>query len=239
MTRQTGFREATIAFFLVCACSTSCSTAVSGRAVAIDQVDTSVSGSSEATSPQNLSGLLLSTTDFPAPYEARVLATPEVAQASPDLTGVQPGAEVDPVRCAPPEYGSQATQTVMIIGSNPVAQSTITEELNNVEETLEVRKSQIEQCPRFTASQYGATSTIRSVLLPAPPINADSSFAVKHTIESGSGNVTLKQSILQLLAQIGGIRITVTYRATKGAEPDSAVLDEIFTAAVLKVRKGK
>ena len=60
------------------------------------------------------------------------------------------------------------------------------------------------------------------------------------TVRSGRTGGTVTQSMRTLIAQIADVRVQATYMSF-GADPgsaDTAVLDDLFIAAVQKVRTG-
>ena len=78
-------------------------------------------------------------------------------------------------------------------------------------------------------------------VLPAPPVDADSTYAVDQTVtaqQSGSMRRTLT-----LAAQIGDVRVSATWlhegskETTPDVAPDTQALDTLLTDAVLKVRR--
>ncbi len=197
-------------------------------------------GTSEAPSVSSeaadLNALLVDPSVFPAPYEAIVLPPQAIAQASPDLTGIPAGAEVSPAGCKPKEV--RAGEAALIVGTDNTDRATISVELTATDEPLSVRESQLAECAEVQATKSGATSTIRSTVVPAPPIDADDTLAVRQTVSSGTGSDTVTQSMLTLLAQVGDVRIAATYMSFEQGAIDGATLDEVFTAAVQKVKAG-
>jgi len=78
-------------------------------------------------------------------------------------------------------------------------------------------------------------------VLPAPPVDADDSYAVDQTVAAeSSGSV---RRTLTLAAQIGDVRVSATWlhegtkETTSDIAPDTQALDTLFTDAVLKVRR--
>lgn len=184
----------------------------------------------------DLGALLVDPSVFPSPYEAIVLPPQAIAQASPDLTGIPAGAEVSPAGCKPADV--QPGTAALIVGTDNANRATISVELTTVDEPLSVRGEQLEQCAEVQASKSGATSTIRSTITPAPPIDADETLAVRQTVSSGTGSDSVTQSMLTLMAQVGDVRVAATYMSFGDESTDAATLDEVFTAAVQKVNAG-
>ncbi|WP_374107326.1 sensor domain-containing protein [Rhodococcus sp. BP-313] len=210
-----------------------CSSNVTGTPAAGDAGASPAPGSS-AGADSDLNALLIDPSQFPAPYEAIVLPPQAISQASPDLTGIPAGAEVSPAGCKP----ADPTSAALIVGTDNANRATISVELTSVDEPLSDREDQLTRCAEVEATKSGATSTIRSTITPAPPIVADETLAVKQTVSSGSGTESITQSMLTLMAQVDGTRIAATYMSFDDSTPDAATLDELFTAAVQKVKAG-
>ncbi|MGA9870238.1 MAG: sensor domain-containing protein [Rhodococcus sp. (in: high G+C Gram-positive bacteria)] len=198
---------------------------------------TAPGGSSSAPQSGNdLGALLVDPSVFPSPYEAIVLPPQAIAQASPDLTGIPAGAEVSPPGCKPADV--TPGDAALIVGTDNANRATISVELTSVTEPLSAREDQLGECAEVEATKSGATAVIRSTITPAPPIAADDTLAVRQTVSSGQGTESVIQSMLTLMAQVEDVRISATYMSFDANTPDAATLDEVFTAAVQKVKAG-
>ncbi len=179
--------------------------------------------------------LLLAPSDFPHQYPATTLAPDAAGLALRDIRGVPDAATVAPAACAPVPIPAAPQDAAVAVGSNDSDQSTITVAVLRMPQPLAAYKTQLERCATFTftgADQIQSTVTASEAV--APPINADDSVAVNQTVSpAGSGSGT--QTTLSLVAQIADIRIQATYMTFQGTEPDAVLLDQAFTAAVLKV----
>lgn len=189
-------------------------------------------------SSRPLAELLLAPEAFPPPYEAIVLPPQAVSQAAPDLTGIPQGAKVDPGGCLPPAQDFGPNGTAMAVGTDNANRTTISAELVAVDDELGVLEDQIRQCPVVHATYRGATSTVRTDLTDAPSVDADAALALTRTVSSGQGADAVTQSMATRIAQVGGVRVLATFMSFGTAEPDTAALDGVFTAAVQKVRAG-
>ncbi|KAA0926588.1 MULTISPECIES: DUF5642 family protein [unclassified Rhodococcus (in: high G+C Gram-positive bacteria)] len=219
-------------------------TSAASAALVLAGCSSTVTGSPEpsagatTSSPQSgvdLNTLLIDPSSFPAPYDALVLPQQAISQAAPDLSGIPAGAEVSPAGCKPADQDFGPTGTAMIVGTDNDSRSTISIELTAVDEPLSARKEQLEQCGEVTATKSGATSTVTSTLTPAPTIDADDTLAVRQTVASGAGGDAVTQSMLTLMAQVDGVRVSATFMSFGSGTPDAMTLDELFTAAVQKV----
>lgn len=209
-----------------------CSSTVTGTP------EPSAGGTTSSASGVDLNTLLIDPSIFPAPYDALVLPQQAISQAAPDLSGIPAGAEVSPAGCKPADQDYGPTGTAMIVGTDNASRSTISVELTAVDEPLSARQEQLEQCEEVTATKSGATSTVTSTLTPPPPIGADDTLAVRQTVASGAGGDAITQSMLTLMAQIDGVRVSATFMSFGSETPDTTTLDQLFTAAVQKVKQG-
>ena len=79
------------------------------------------------------------------------------------------------------------------------------------------------------------------ICLPAPPVDADDSYAVDQTVTAESSG-SMRRT-LTLVALIGDVRVTASWQQEGSSEttpdvaPDTQALDTLFTDAVLKVRR--
>jgi hypothetical protein len=106
---------------------------------------------------------------------------------------------------------------------------------------LSDRAQQLKACPSFTAVLGQDTSAVTVTVVPAPPVDADDSYAVDQTVTYGaSGSM---RRTLTLAAQVGDVRVSATWlhegtpEDTPDVAPDTQALDALFTDAVLKVRR--
>jgi hypothetical protein len=182
-----------------------------------------------------LADLLPAPDSFPARYPAVVLSPTAVEQAAADLTGIPPGATVEPAGCQPPQRDRDGDDTAIIVGTDDTSRATITVALTRANQPLEQRRAQLRRCPDVTVTTPQTVAVVHSELLAAPVVNADDAFAVRQTVRSGSGEVTLEQSMLTLTAQRDDVRISATYMSFGGGDPDTAALDAIFAEAVQRV----
>lgn len=208
----------------------SCGSDVSGVA---EPVQRASGGSSE----QELSKLLLEPAEFPGGFEAVVLPPQAVSMAAPDLTGVPQNAKVEPARCVPPEQEYGPTSTAMAVGTDNATRATITVELTRAQATIDELEDQATDCSSFTVTASGAKSTVKTDVVPPPPIDADDTSALRRSVSSGEGGGEVVQSMTTLMAEVGDVRISATMMSFGPDKPEMGPLDEAFTAAVQKVRQ--
>lgn len=174
---------------------------------------------------------------FPAGYVVVVLPPEAAAQAAGDLNGIARGSAVYPDGCAPPEQRFGPDQTAIAVGTDDEARATITVELARTRQQLSALREQLAGCTELRVNQAGAITTVATQLDPAPPVDADDSIALRRTVIPDLGGAKLTQSMQTLLGQVGDVRITVTYMTFGAPKPDTAALNELFTATVLRVRE--
>lgn len=179
--------------------------------------------------------LLLAPADFPHQYPATTLDPHAAGLALRDIRGVPDAATVAPSTCAPAPVPAVPQDAAVAVGTNDFDNSTITVAVLRVPLPLATYKTQLESCASFTfTGPDQIPSTVTASQAVAPPINADDSVAVNQTVAPAVAR-SGTQTTLSLIAQIADIRIQATYMTFQGTEPDAVLLDQAFTAAVLKV----
>jgi hypothetical protein len=185
--------------------------------------------------PIPVADLLIEPERFTALYPAAVLDGTAVYRVLQDIAGVPDGYVVTPPECAPQPLAPHHTAAAEGIDSQDA--SSLIVAVTSPAPPLDTRVEQLTSCPSFTAGRGPDTISVTVTLLPAPPVDADDSYAVDQTVTSQSGPV---RRTLTLVAQIGEVRLSATllHDGTIETTPDSQSLDTLFTDAVLKVRRG-
>ncbi|MET9024329.1 sensor domain-containing protein [Nocardia sp. NPDC004168] len=181
--------------------------------------------------------LLPDPSQFPPPYAAVVLPQDAVAQAAGDLDGMGRGANVQPSRCVPPNQDFGPDRTAMAVGTDDATRATLTVELTRSGEPLAALRARLEQCGSVRVNRAGAATTVTSELDSPPPIDADDTLSLRRTVRPESGGARLTQTMRTHVAQVGDVRISVTYMSFAEGEPDTPALDALFATAVRKVRE--
>jgi hypothetical protein len=194
--------------------------------------------------PIRVADLLIEPGQFPARYPAVVLDATAVYRALQDVDGVAAASVVNPPQCAPPPRAPQDTAAVQGIDSQDASSLIVT--VTRPGAPLRARAEQLTACPSFTAVRDHDTSAVTVTVLPAPPVDAEDSYAVDQTVTAEpSGSM---RRTLTLAAQIGDVRVSATWLHEGTPEttpdiipetqaPDTQALDTLFTDAVLKVRR--
>jgi hypothetical protein len=185
-----------------------------------------------------VSDLLIEPGRFPAGYPAVVLDGTAVYRALQAIDGVAAASVVKPLQCAPPR-APQDTAAVQGIDSRDA--SSLIVAVTRPATPLRDRAEQLTACLSFTAVHGQDTSAVTVTVLPAPPVDADDSYAVDQTVTGEPSGPTRRT--LTLAAQIGDVRVSATWLhdgapdTNRDAAPDNQALDALFTDAVLKVRR--
>jgi hypothetical protein len=183
--------------------------------------------------PVPVADLLIDPSRFPAQYPAAVLDDTAVYRALQDIDGVLVGAVVVPRDCAPPELGQGDTAAAE--GIDSATASSLIVVVTRPAPPLRSRVDQLRECASFAAGRGEDTSTVTVTLLPAPPVDADDTYAADQTVKTPNS----VRRTLTLAAQIGETRVSATWLQDPAVDdPDTASLDTLFTDAVLKVRRG-
>jgi hypothetical protein len=196
-----------------------------------------VAGADHAPIP--VADLMIEPGRFPTRYRAVILDATAVYRALQDVEGVAATSVVDPPRCMPPPPAPHDTAAMQGIDSQDA--SSLIVAVTRSARPLRDRAEQLTACPSFTAVQGRDTSTVTVAVLPAPPVDADGTYAVAQTVTAESSG-SMRRT-LTLAAQIGEVRVSATWlhegapETTPDTAPDTQALDTLFTEAVLKVRR--
>ena len=191
-------------------------------------------GSSRAVEPAAdkpavpLAQLLIEPNRFPQQYRAAVLDDAGVDRAKQEVDSVPTGSVVTPAACTPPVLWHSEAVGVEGVDSETAGRLIVV--LTRPAPPLAERLAQLRGCPSFTVDE----STVTAAELPAPPVDADATYAVEQTVTTPDSD----RATLTFAAQIGDTRISVTsLQDPAAAEPDTASLDVLFRDAVLKLRR--
>jgi hypothetical protein len=182
--------------------------------------------------------LLIEPARFPAQYPAAVLPQRDIARVLADIDGVPAGSEVTPPECAP--LPLLAEHKAAVQGTDDRTGARLTATVIRPVASVRARVTQLRDCPSFntTTVDGGEVSTVTIALPPAPPVDADDSYAVDQTVASTSSDDADSRT-LTFVALVGDVQVTASWqqRGQSGDEPDAQALDTLFTDAVLKVRR--
>jgi len=185
--------------------------------------------------PVVLAEALIDPSRFPRSYDAAVLDPQATGEAVASVDGVPTGASVEPAGCAPPPVGPGAHHAVAAQGVDRGTGAALTVILTRADTTLSTRRDQLARCASLTTTAGEVVSTVETVLLAPPPVDADDSLASQTTILRSTEPAVRVQT---LGAQIDEVRLTVAWLNNDfDVEPDTAALDVLFTDALLALRR--
>jgi hypothetical protein len=185
--------------------------------------------------PVVLAEALIEPSRFPPPYEAAVLDPQATGEAIAGVDGVPVGATVEPPGCAPPPVGPGPQHAVAAQGVDPGTGAALTVILTRTDTALSARRDQLARCGSLTAIAGEVVSTVDTVLLAAPPVDADDTFASETTVRRSTEPAV---RVLTLSAQIDEARLSVAWlNNDPEVEPDTSALDVLFTDALLRLRR--
>ncbi len=188
--------------------------------------------------PIPVADLLIEPTRFPGQYSAAPLPPKDVDRVLGEIDGVPTGSAVTPPECAPLPVPAQ--QKAAVQGTDESGSRLIVTVARPVP-SVRARVAQLTDCPSFTSTAGGAAGEVSEVtvdLPPAPPVDADDTYAVDQTVTAESSG-ELDTRTLTLVALVGDVRVTASWQRYGSSDdaPDTQALDTLFTDAVLKVRQ--
>jgi hypothetical protein len=189
--------------------------------------------------PIPVADLLIEPTRFPTQYPAAPLPPKDVDRVLGEIDGVPVGSEVTPPECAP--LPMLAQQTAAAQGTDDENGSLLIVTVTRPVPSVRARVAQLTDCPSFTSTAGGAAGEVSEVtvdLPPAPPVDADDTYAVDQTVTAQSSEQPDSRT-LTLVALVGDVRVTASWQQHGSSDdtPDTQALDTLFTDAVLKVRQ--
>ncbi len=189
--------------------------------------------------PIPVADLLIDPTRFPAQYPAAALPPKDVDRVLAEIDGVPAGSEVTPPECAP--LPALAEQSAAVQGIDDESGSRLIVTVTRPVPSVRARVAQLIDCPSFTSTAGGDADEVSEVtvdLPPAPPVDADDTYAVDQTVTAKSPDEPDTRT-LTLVALVDDVRVTASWQQHGSSDdtPDTQALDTLFTDAVLKVRQ--
>ncbi|MCV7038091.1 hypothetical protein H7I58_05035 [Mycolicibacterium moriokaense] len=149
-----------------------------------------------------------------------------------DIDGVPTGAAVTPADCTPPVLWHSETAGVEGVDSDTASRLILV--VTRPAPPLSERLDQLRRCSSFTVGQGKDESTVSLTVLPAPPVDADDTYAVEQRVTTPES----ERTVLTFAAQIGDTRVSATWLQEPAVdEPDTVALDRLFSDAVVKLRR--
>lgn len=182
--------------------------------------------------------LLITPTRFPKRYPAAAVPQRDLDRVFADIDGVPAGSEVTPPECAP--LPLLAAQKAAVQGIDAGSGARLTVAVTRPVVSLRARVAQLADCPSFDTrtGDAGEVATVTVGLPPAPPVDADDSYAVDQAATSTSTDGQNART-LTLVALVEDVQVTAAWQQNgpPGDSPDTQALDTLFTDAVLEVRQ--
>ncbi|RDH75258.1 hypothetical protein DVS77_27845 [Mycolicibacterium moriokaense] len=165
-----------------------------------------------------------------------MLAGDDVDRVLGEIDGVAAGLEVTPPECVPLPVLAEQKAAAQGIDDESGARLIVT--VSRPVPSVRARVTQLADCSSFTTAGAGQVSEVTVELPPAPPVDADDTYAVDQTVTPESSGQTATRT-LTLVALVQDVRVTASWQRQGAADesPDTESLDALFTDAVLKVRK--
>jgi hypothetical protein len=189
--------------------------------------------------PIPVADLLIEPARFPSQYPAAALPPKDVDRVLSEIDGVAAGSEVTPPECAPLPMLTQ--QKAAVQGTDEESGNRLIVTVTRPVPSVRARVTQLTDCPSFTSTAGADPDEVSEVtvdLPPAPPVDADDSYAVDQTVTAASASEPDTRT-LTLVALIEDVRVTASWQQHGSSDdtPDTQALDTLFTDAVLKVRE--
>jgi uncharacterized protein DUF5642 len=184
--------------------------------------------------PVPIAQLLIEPNRFPPQYPASVLDDTAIDRALQDIDGVLTGSAVTPVDCTPPAMWH--SEAVAVEGVDSASASRLIVVVTRPVPPLATRLDQLRECPTFGVNRGADTAAVNVTVLPAPPVDADDTYAVEQTVTSSES----ERKTLTFAAQVGDSRVSVTWLQDPAVdEADTTSLDAVFRDAVVKLRRDR
>ena len=189
--------------------------------------------------PVPIGDLLIEPAKFPGQYPAVVVDPGVVPGLLRQIDGVPDGSVVTPPQCAPPPIAPAERAAMQGVDQENGASLILT--VTRPAPSLRARVDQLAGCSSFASVVGGdmsQTSEVTTDLPPAPPVDADDSYAVDQTVTPESSGASATRT-LTLVARVADVQVTASWRGlvdSSDASPDTQAVDSLFTDAVLKVR---
>jgi hypothetical protein len=141
---------------------------------------------------------------------------------------------VTPHECTPPVHWH--SESVGVEGVDSGTASRLVVVVTRPAPPLSSRLDQLRRCPTFTVGPGENGSTVNVSVLPAPPVDADDTYAVEQTVTTPES----ERTILTFAAQIGDTRVSASWLQDPAIdEADTSSLDTLFRDSVVKVRRDR
>ena len=182
--------------------------------------------------------LVLGPGELPVPLVRQDVPAQELVDS---LAGGTSGAVVDPSDCAgvsPTAPGAldDLGYTVAAAVSTGV---TVRELVSTGVRSLDELDAAVSRCTSVTATLGEAQSTTTISPVDPPPTPADAARGYTLELTARAGETEVSRTVRVLVGQVGPVQVVVTgENAADSPPPDAALVDEVFSRSVAKVRTG-
>lgn len=182
--------------------------------------------------------LLLDTADFPPQYPAVVLPQQVASQAAEDMSGLPMRAEqIEPADCIPPTPPTAPDALAVAVGTNEEDRSTLTLLVEDVgSASMSDLRDVTTRCTDVSARNRLAEISVHTEILQTPPEAKDAEIVWRRAVRSGTANSAMHETMVTMAAQVGEVRIFVTYLTFGIANPDFAAMGKLLTSQIQKIR---
>lgn len=201
-------------------------------------------GSSGDVSGDAIAGLALTAADFPAPYVFQELPPGALKAGSDAIGGAIAGATYMPAECGAASQASQGadlTQSGVALAADQSTQTTVVSVLSpQVEQTVDFAEL-AKTCATFTFSLTGPDGSALEgdatlELLPEPDVQADAARAATTTVTISLGGQQQSVTSVIYAAELRGVSVIASASGLGGGEIDNAVLEDLLSTGLDKVR---
>lgn len=196
--------------------------------------------SATAQAPGKLAGLALAAPDFPPPFVYQPVNPADVAKAAAGALGA--GATYDPPTCATSASstsGADLANAGVAAALDKTNGVILVETVTTGGKPISTLSDVARKCASFTVTspQTGpAKATV--TLLDKPKVDADGSTAVKVTTTVSPGGQPRSIEVVSYIAEVGAVQVTVAATSLSGSTVDLALLGELLSKGVSKVKAG-
>ena len=245
--RTTVMTTIAVAVLLLGGCSSSTDGAArpSTATTAPSATTAPTTASTSAPVPEDLNGLALGAGDFPAPYEFVDLPPQAREQAARSASTDLDPASVDPPECAngnPASPNVDLAKAGLAVATDRAAGASIVETVTPVEQPLSATADFVTRCARYSIAPPGSDGQRTEATLTeldAPAVPGADTIAIRVSTTVSTGGNTVSASIDTFLAQLDGVQVGVFGTTQTGEALDPAVLAQVLSAGVEKVRNGR
>lgn len=180
--------------------------------------------------------LVLTAAELPVPLVAQPMTAADVRAALSEGAG---DVVADPPECAGASPAAPGALEDLGYVSATAASTglTVREVVSTASRTLTELDAVVARCATSTATRGEVRTTTTIAPADAPAVPADAVRGYRLEVAAEVAGISQQRVQRALVAQLGPVQVVVTAdNGVLGGEPDAALVDRVFTAAVAKVR---